>query len=277
MKYRFISVSALCVMTAMAFSWVMLSCAKSEVMEMALIPEGEYMMGGVDGAKTKVKISRFYIGVYEVTQKQYQSVMGENPSHFRGKADNPVENVDWYNAVLFCNKLSEISGYRPYYTIDRTGKDPENNNGYDEKRWHVTVNDGANGFRLPTSAEWEYACRAGTATTYYWGESVEFPVVDQYAVYEENSRKKGEGHADYGTHPKGTRKPNAWGLYDMTGNVNEWCYDWHPRYYGTMRVSRGGSWADFVGPLSVLQAGKANWYYPINNYDFAGFRIARSL
>ena len=128
----------------------------------------------------------YYIGKYVVTQDQYEKVMGTNPSHFKG-AKNPVESVSWRDAQNFCKKLSATSG--------------------------KTV-------RLPTEAEWEYACRAGTTTAYYFGESEN--VLADYAWFSSNANKT--------THAVGEKKPNAWGLFDMHGNVFQWCQDWYGTY-----------------------------------------------
>ena len=152
----------------------------------------------------------FYMGKYVVTQEQYEAIMGNNPSHFKG-AQNPVEMVSWDDAQAFCQKLSKKSG--------------------------KTV-------RLPTEAEWEYACRAGTSTKYYSGDSEED--LKRVAWYEANSNDT--------THPVGQKEPNKFGLYDMHGNVWQWCQDWYGDYtanevadpqgpaQGASRVLRGGSW-----------------------------------
>ena len=184
-------------------------------MKLRLIEPGEFMMGSEKGDNNekpvhKVKISKpFYIGVYEVTQAQYEKIMGTNRSEF-SSADRPVECVSWNDAREFCKKLSEKEGVA---------------------------------YRLPTEAEWEYACRAGTKTEYYWGDTMD----GRYAVYTENSGGK--------TQKVGTKEPNKWGLYDMSGNVWEWCEDLYGNRYsgseeadpkgatkGEYRVLRGGSW-----------------------------------
>ncbi len=217
-------------------------------MRFKLIPAGSFRMGSNSSEANsdespvhRVTITRpFYIGVYEVTQEQYESVMGTNPSRFRG-SNRPVEQVSWNDAVEFCRRLSEIEG--------------------------VT-------YRLPTEAEWEYACRAGTTTEYYWGSDS----AGRYAWNSENSGRQ--------THDVGQKRPNAWGLYDMAGNVWEWCSDWYGSYgrsaqvdprgpsSGDGRVLRGGSWADDPRNLRVsnrLGIAPGNWI------DYYGFRCLRDL
>ena len=184
-------------------------------MKCRLIPAGSFLMGSVKEADEqpirKVNISKpFYMGVTEVTQAQYEKVMGVNPSQ-RKKAGCPVESVSWGDAQAFCKKLSET---------DKTGT-----------------------YRLPTEAEWEYACRAGTRTTYFWGDKFDGKFAWMRLTSDETLQ------------PAGKLKPNPWGLYDMIGNVWEWCQDWYARPYmpgeqtdppgppeGKERVMRGGSW-----------------------------------
>ncbi len=188
-----------------------------------LIRPGSFMMGdenGDDDEKPvhKVTISKpFYLGKFEVTQQQWQAVMGSNPSHFRG-AKNPVDRVSWEACQAFIKRLNE-------------------------KFPHAHVK-----FGLPTEAEWEYACRAGSTSRYSFGDREK--KLAEYGWFADN--------AGGTTHPVGQKKPNAWGLYDMHGNVWEWCADWYDGgYYSrspptdptgptavTSRVLRGGSWSD---------------------------------
>jgi len=189
----------------------------------------------------------FELGVYEVTQEQYEKVMEQNPSQSKGK-QNPVENVSWDDAVEFCRKLSDLPA--------------EKSVGYV--------------YRLPTEAEWEYACRAGTTTKYSFGDTDS--ELGVYAWY----------NAIYGdtTHPVGGKKPNAWGLYNMHGNVHEWCHDWYEEDYasgsvtdptgaakGSDRVRRGGCWLS-----SAWNCRSADRYGRSPDYrcEYLGFRVLRS-
>ena len=183
-------------------------------MKLVLIPAGEFMMGSPDSdhdafflekPQHRVRITRpFYMGVCEVTQVQYKAATGETPSHFKGSGDLPVEMVSWNDALAFCDKLSAREGLKPY-------------------DWSPAEKpSGGDGYRLPTEAEWEYACRAGHTTRYSFGDDA----VDlgEYTWNGDNSQSK--------THGAGQKHPNAFGLYDMNGNVWEWCLDnYDAEYY----------------------------------------------
>jgi formylglycine-generating enzyme required for sulfatase activity len=166
-------------------------------LELIQLPAGQFMMGASpndsdasDGEKPQhlVKLKAFAMGKYPITQAQYEAVMGENPSWFEGNPNNPVEGLSWNEAQAFCKKLSRVTGKQ---------------------------------YRLPSEAEWEYACRAGTTTRYYFGDNAN--QLGDYAWFCDNSGSK--------THPVGQKRPNGWGLYDMHGNVWEWCEDsWHGNY-----------------------------------------------
>jgi formylglycine-generating enzyme required for sulfatase activity len=218
-------------------------------LEMVSLPAGKFLMGSSESDSEKpphqVKVNSFAIGKYPITQAQYQAVMGNNPSYFKNNPQNPVENVSWHNAQAFCQKLSQITGKT---------------------------------YRLPTEAEWEYACRAGTTTRYYFGDNDN--QLGDYAWGGENSNST--------THPVGQKKPNGWGLYDMSGNVCEWCEDdWHDSYAGapddgsawihndnhsqSKKCLRGGSWG--FNPNLCRSALRIGFNPDLHGSDF-GFRVA---
>ena len=241
-------------------------------MDLALIPAGEFMMGsresaqevarksGYSGAKAewftrehprhRVRITQpFYMGKYEVTQSQYERIMGTNPSFFKG-SNLPVEMVSWDNAMEFCRKLSQ-----------RTGRK----------------------VRLPTEAEREYACRAGTTTPFHFGETISTSQVN----YDGNLPYAGgaKGTCRQKTTSVGSFAANAWGLHDMHGNVAEWCSDWYDEGYyaktprqdpkgavsGKYRVLRGGSWS---GHSSGCRSAFRGCLGPTSRHSLIGFRVA---
>jgi len=213
---------------------------------------------------TGVTVSDFYIGKYAVTQKDWVEVMGSNPAQFKG--DNlPVERVSWYDSIEYCNKRSLKEGLKPYYNIQKNEPDPHNQpdpkfGRLDTVEWTVTINKGANGYRLPTEAEWEYAASGGQLSKSYTYSGSDN--VDEVAWYWQNSGDRVlsgawnwpliEQNHDR-TRPVGTKKPNELGLYDMSGNVRQWCWDWqgdlpanvadpHGSKAGFHRVWKGGGW-----------------------------------
>jgi len=182
-----------------------------------------------------------------VTQELYAVVLGCNPSRFSGEPGLPVEQVSWYDAVEFCNHASRIQGLESCYEISVNGKHVD---------WHKHYN----GFRLPTEAEWECACRAGSDVDPAGGDLL------ARAWYYENAG----GH----TNPVGLRQPNAWGLYDMLGNVWEWCWDLRDPTQSSRRALRGGSWFHYA---RGTRAGNRNSSTPSSHYCSLGFRCSRTL
>ena len=235
--------------------------------EMALIPAGKFTMGDkdeVDAQPHEIFVSSFYIDKYPVTQQQYKKVMSENPS--RWKSDkNPVEQVRWSDAVKYCNTRSRKEGLQPCYDL---------------QTWRCNFD--ANGYRLPTEAEWEYACRAGTTTKYFFGN--DSSKLTDYAWLDENSSGK--------PHPVGQKKPNPWGLYDMSGNVWQWCNDFYQvDYYqqspeknprgpddGETKVVRGGAWKFSADSCrSGYRYNEDPGYSDVCfGYDIYGFRCVRN-
>lgn len=224
-----------------------------------------------DERQHSVTINTFYMGVHEVTQKEYRELMGNESSQFKGD-DLPVENVSWYDAVAYCNARSAKESLMPAYIVTGTG---------DART--VVWNREANGYRLPTEAEWEYACRAGTTTPFFTGGNVTVEQANYYGTYPYDGYPSGQYRSR--TVPVGSFAPNQWGLYDMHGNVWEWCWDWYGPYAdgavtdptgaasGTYRVNRGGGWNDFGRHLrSAYRAA----YPPVNKTFNLGFRLARN-
>jgi len=231
----------------------------------------------------RVTVSSFYMGKYQVTQAEYEAVMGTNPSNFKG-SNLPVENVSWYDAVEYCNKLSQKENLTPAYIIDKGRSDINNTSDSDTVRWLITWNQNANGYRLPTEAEWEYACRAGTTTPFNTGNNITTGNANYDGNYPYNKNAKGTYRQK--TTPVGSFAPNPWGLYDMHGNVWEWCWDWYgSNYYssspasnpagavsGALRVVRGGGWN--YSAADVRSAWRS-YYTPSNRLNFIGFRLVR--
>lgn len=229
--------------------------------EFVLIPAGKFIMGSPpdefdrdsdEGPQHEVEITRpFYLGIYEVTQAQWWAVMGNNPSDFKNCGDDcPVDYVSWNDVQKFIRKLN---------SMEKTDK-----------------------YRLPTEAEWEYACRAGTQSAYCFGNDIN--QLGEYAWV----NKIGELDSDRGTHPVGKKRPNAWGLYDMHGNVAEWCQDWYGEYSphlkidptgpsrGRERVVRGWLWTAKHNRCASRQKASPHFSKDVPIPLCLGFRLVRT-
>ncbi len=235
--------------------------------EMVKLPSGRFSMGDeneIDAPPHEVVISPFFIDKNLVTQEEYERVAGENPSRWKA-ANNPVEQVRWSDAVKYCNKRSELEGLDPCYDL---------------QSWQC--NFAASGYRLPTEAEWEYACRAGTKTVYYFGDSAS--KLPAHAWFEDNANGKPQ--------PVGGKSPNPWGLYDMHGNVWQWCNDFYQvDYYqqspekdprgpeaGETKIVRGGAWKFSADSCRSGYRYNENPGYAdvCFGYDIYGFRCVRN-
>jgi len=196
-----------------------------------------------------VTVSTFYIAKHEVTQREYQNVIGKNPSYFKGP-DLPVENVSWFDAIEYCNVLSRREGLTLAYTIRGSGSNRV-----------VIWNKNANGYRLPTEEEWEYACRANTTTPYNTGETITRDMSNYFGKRTVNV---------------GSYAPNDWGLYDMHGNVSEWCWNLFTSPYSdnnNMRIVRGGNW---LNTSLRVRSSSRDHYFPQLYALTIGFRVAQN-
>jgi len=258
---------------------------------MALIPGGTFQMGSTpeitlypESAEQPihtVTVSSFYMDTTLVTQGDYLTLRGYNPSQYTGDTRNPVEQVTWFDAVLYCNARSKRDGKDTVYSYTAVARDSVWCNNLSGLNADFTKN----GYRLPTEAEWEYACRAGTTTDYYWGGN--YPPMTSADSAALNNHAVWYGDAPNGTQRVATKQPNPFGLYDMGGNVWEWCYDWSADYTassqtnpvgpdtGTLRVLRGGAW---LYDCYFVRASFRLSYYPdyqFSPYIYLGFRCVR--
>jgi formylglycine-generating enzyme required for sulfatase activity len=228
---------------------------EQEIIEMVRIQSGFFTNS------EPVRVNSFYLGIYLVTQREFQDVMGINPSFFQGEL-LPVENITWIDAIEFCNRLSKREGLTTAYIRDGD---------------YIIWNRQANGYRLPTDIEWEYACRAGTVTPFHTGNNI----TTNQANFDGRFPYSGNARMEYRqrTTPVGTFAANPWGVYDMHGNVWEWCWaetadNSTVQLSNAICVIRGGAWSSSGRSLhSSFRSG----FRPHVRNNYIGFRVARNV
>lgn len=266
--------SLLATLGASLFFFTTLSAQEAGMPELVLIRGDTFQMGGTkkaDGPIHEVVLSDFYLGKHEVTFEEYdrycEAEQLEKPTDDGwGRGSRPAIYVSWHDAIGYCNWLSRRHGYEQVYSTDGAA---------------VTANWEADGFRLPTEAEWEFAARSGGQDERWAGVSYEKGLY-RFGNYDEGGERDGYRT----TSPVGSFQPNGLGLYDLSGNVNEWCWDWYDAYYyevspasdprgpdaGQERVMRGGSWIAYA---NTCQTTHRRWSKPDHRYNFIGFRVCR--
>ncbi|MCP4437945.1 MAG: formylglycine-generating enzyme family protein [Aureispira sp.] len=257
--------------------------------EFVLVKGGSFKLGSDDEHSAadespvkKITLASFYMSKNEITFTSFDEFC-EDTERIKpddaewGRENRPVINVDWYDAIEYCNWRSQKDGLKSCYKVSKTNKDPENNCPYDHKKWKVECDWTASGYRLPTEAEWEYAARGGESTKNY--PYAGFDQLDPISWYAENSNEM--------THTVGRKDANELGLFDMSGNVWEWCWDWYgeesykknkgsnPKGMksGKLRVMRGGACDN--GSAAYMRVSNRGYLHPGVGYPCLGFRIVR--
>ncbi len=211
----------------------------------------------------------FLLSAYPITQELYEKIMRDTPSDFKNRPQNPVESVSWYDAIHFCNALSDFFGLKKYYE-KITPYEIKTRYQTTETHEKMVCNENADGFRLATKIEWEYAAKAGTENQ--WSGTNNEAELDEYAWFSDDI-------SQYSTQPVGTKKPNEWGFYDMSGNVYEWCWDHYEEkddkgYVYISAENRGGSWYSDPRYLSI---GYSDHNHSLATSSIIGFRVAKNM
>jgi formylglycine-generating enzyme len=262
------------------FSVVCFSCSVNDNSNQVLIEGGELKSKDSVTATKKIIIPDFYIDTKEVTQKEWLAIMGANPSEFIGD-DIPVTNVTWYDCITYCNKKSESEGLSLYYDINKTVADTSVQDSTDRLRWTVKPNKTSNGYRLPTVYEWEYAANGGKLSkNYTYSGSNDLNEVAWYWI--NSGRQLLSGMWTHiavvqnkcKPHQGGIKTSNELGLFDMSGNVREWCWDFQNNGFGdTGRAWKGGGWA---GGDYVCEPVFTRYHSAIVPSNDLGFRVVRN-
>ncbi|HQB41686.1 MAG TPA: formylglycine-generating enzyme family protein [Candidatus Cloacimonadota bacterium] len=288
---KFQKTSILLLLTGLLMSLLLVSgCSGGEIQNMVYVKGGTFQMGSSESKYSQpihsVTVASFYIGKHHITQKEWQAVMEGNkneistePNAYGDNPQAPIIRVSWYDAIVFCNRKSIQEGLKPCYEKSGEGN-PDNwgvpKSGNNDVNWDaIKCNWSANGYRLPTEAEWEYAAKGGNKTKgFRFAGSNNINDVGWY-----------EGNSGDELHDSGAKAANELGVYDMTGNAWEWCWDWYDTYAsnaetnpygandGTDRVGRGGSSGDDEEECHVAYRLYGN---PGRSYSDLGFRVART-
>ncbi len=263
--------------------------AREDFMEMVFVKGGTFLMGKAEGfieerPVHEVILSDYYIGKYEVTQKQFREVMGFDEEYDVGAGDDyPVYNVSWYEAAEFCNRLSDREGLRRCYIISgeenwsdylRNGQPCLGGQVIGEKRDFTVCDFTADGYRLPTEAEWEFAAKGGNQSRDYKYSGSNWLLLVGWHYWNSNKHP----------HKAGRLRANELGIYDMSGNLIEWCYDWYGKYYASTQIDpiggeehvsrslRGGTWKyDEVASRTTFRCNGV----PVHKFNYFGFRVCR--
>jgi formylglycine-generating enzyme len=266
-------------LTSLSFALIV-ACSTPKKLEIISIEGGPVYSRDSITASKMISVNNFKLSAYETTQKEWEEIMGNNPSEFKGDS-LPVTNVSWYDCIEYCNKRSEKEGLAPFYFIDKKTQDTTIHDKYDNLRWTVGYRAEANGYRLPSVYEFEYASNGGKASkNYQYAGSNDLKEVGWFWMNSGLKPLSGMWKHQFivsnkcKTHNVGTKKPNELGLYDMSGNVREWCYEYSCRDISDCgRAWKGGGYA---GGDYVCEAWFTRYHTSVDKANDLGLRIVRN-